>query len=205
MNTHTKKRLNSGGVQLNSGGLILNLGFSVEKVSDIFLGLLGFQKEPSNEDLLQFDKSLFEFIKSAPYYPASLPSNNSNLTILMRYNSQKEEKNNYRLTTAKRIKWTDNDNRLFDKYIYNGKENQLYEIYKCYSTNSITSRIRVRKDIIYSRPLEYYEISLVDNYILKGLSLDTLVGFFRLRTKKSLQQPIEERRRYLQMKGLIKK
>ena len=159
MNTHTKKRLNSGGVQLNSGGLILNLGFSVEKVSDIFLGLLGFQKEPSNEDLLQFDKSLYEFIKSAPY---NLLQFENCISILMRYNSQKEEKNNYRLTTAKRIKWTDDDNRLFDKYIYNGKENQLYEIYKCYSTNSITSRIRVRKDIIYSRPLEYYEISLVD-------------------------------------------
>ena len=49
----------------------------------------------------------------------------------MRYNSQKEEKKDYRLTIAKRIKWTDNDNRLFDKYVYNGKENQLYEIYKC--------------------------------------------------------------------------
>ena len=110
-NKKKKKRLNSGGVQLNRGELNSNFGFSVEKVSDIFLSLLGFQKEPSNEDLLQFDKSLYEFIKSAPYNPASLPSNNTNLTILMRYHSKKEEKKDYRLTTAKRIKWTDDDNR----------------------------------------------------------------------------------------------
>lgn len=45
----------------------------------------------------------------------------------MRYNSQ-ERKNTYKPQTTKRIRWTENDDKVFDQHIYLSKENKLYDI-----------------------------------------------------------------------------
>ena len=146
---------------------------------------------------------LFNFICKAPYDLSPLPSKNSNLTIVMRYNSQ-ERKNTYKPQTTKRIRWTENDDKVFDQHIYLSKENKLYDIYNYYSKTSIASRIKVRKELIYNRPLESYEVFIIDQHIYKGYSLEVAANFLRLRTVASVKKLAEQRKRYLQLNGFIK-
>ncbi|KAK8881778.1 hypothetical protein M9Y10_044414 [Tritrichomonas musculus] len=120
----------------------------------------------------------------------------------MRYSSY--DRKSYRPQTAKRIKWTEDDDKIFDKNIFQENESKLYELYNYYAKNEIEKHIKYRKEIIYNRPLEQYECVLIDQHIYHGYSLSVAANFLRLRTVTSLKKLVEQRKRYLQMNGYIK-
>ena len=80
----------------------------------------------------------------------------------------------------------------------------MNSMYNYYSKTTITSRIKVRKELIYNRPLESYEVFIIDQHIYKGYSLEVAANFLRLRTVASVKKLAEQRKKYLQLNGFIK-
>ena len=82
-------RLNSGGCKLFNGDKEIGLNVSFLQIAETIFGLFGYTEPHNDEDADDFITNLIHFVEQAPYPQASLPSNNSNRSILDRYHLQK--------------------------------------------------------------------------------------------------------------------
>lgn len=187
-----RNRLNNGGCHLSDGQIdILPEGDPYE-IADLLLGLIGFDTNPPEDFIQYFNDYLANFIENAPLSIASLPSRCSNQSIIDRYYSQKDYNPQF-----KKIKWEEKDKIIFDQYILNKQEDQIYQVYKHVPKDSIKNFIRARKDLLAYRPIERSEIFFIDKHIRENYPLKTILPFLNARTLKSLKSMVNSRKMVL--------
>ena len=198
-----RTRLNSGGCKLFNGDKEFDFNASFLQIADTILGLIGYTEPHNDEDVDEFITNLIIFVEQAPYPQTSLPSNNSNRSILDRYHSQKPPANDFHPQKQQRFKWNPEDDFVFDSYLLQSKEKELFSIYKNRKKRSIRLKIHERKVALSKRPLDNSEVQLIDRCIFNNIPPISIVQFLKFRPLNVVQDLISFRYQYLQSTGFI--
>lgn len=145
------------------------------------------------EEIQKIVSYIKSIVEKAPYKLPSLPSHNSNKTIINRYASQVTPKNDFEPKYGHKKQWSAEDDNTNDSLLKENKEKEIISVFKDRKKKSIKTRINERKDVLAQRPLESFEIPFIDKIIFNKFPIKEVLPYLKCRCASSIPFLISKR------------